>query len=169
MELDRKLYEIDTWCFNTCNRIVKELGKIHSKNVYYNAFIIELQKTDYTWKSDVKVPIKYKDAHVGDLTCDIVIDNMFVIFFSINRDEQEQHRHERPQPLHLVQPQQMPTIDHAQMIEFVNSRKAFKYGIICNWCKYGSRHVYDNKMGVLYRSYNKHYIQSDMNKSVTNP
>jgi GxxExxY protein len=57
----------------------KNLGPGFSADVYMNALKRELDACGVKYKSDHKVPVRYKDHVVGEVSADLFVDNLFLV------------------------------------------------------------------------------------------
>lgn len=57
----------------------KTLGPGFLESVYENAMIVELERQGLGFKSQVSYPIVYKDNHIKDFVCDLVVENKIIV------------------------------------------------------------------------------------------
>ena len=57
----------------------KTLGPGFLESVYENALKVELERNGLNYKTQVAFPVVYKDHHIKDFVCDMVVDNKIII------------------------------------------------------------------------------------------
>ena len=62
-----------------CKKVYAGLGTGFRETIYQEALAVELRSAGHIISTECVIPVKYKDQYVGNIRCDIIMNNDMVI------------------------------------------------------------------------------------------